>query len=654
MRKRTLGKIFLAMMVLFSYTITTMAVTFVDVPTNHWAYKGIADMQQKGAMPITSKGEFFPNEKMNYFELCDALAKVTGYVDVKIATNVDANYKQQLNLNYQKQKPTLDNYGKKYSTWDKLCNQQVAYVMGKFGLTTTQLDRFMTKSNGKEIKQVVTKQDLAFYLVRLLGKEQTAKEQYKGTGFADESLIREENRPHVAYLKSIGLVKGNGSNKFGANTPVTKALCAKMTSDVLKYKDSSDKPQTTPITKPAISEEATVNQIRPKSETEYYVHLKKESNASWFTIKTITPVTDASGNKISITSINPETKVKVTTQLISGTDYITSMQVVGNIIAPSNYTVMTGQLDRIGTNGDISILQNDGVLKTYIVSNDCLIIIDGNKTSLNELILGSWLKVYIQQNTVVRIEITTSANNGNGNNNSNNGAQIANGELLSKTVKNTGYTLKVSQSGREKEIFVGKDVKIIRNGDTEDLEELKIGDKIEVINANGEIEEIRATGTRTKAEGTIKSILIAGVPQITIQTDKATKTYTLTHTTDIYDSNIREDIFIRDLKLGQKVEVVLDSKEVTSLIVQRGASGVNYKGTIQSIGKNNKYIDVLVDYDPLTDTSMVMKRIPTPIEVKILYKNMEEHRSVLDEGMDIVITYEYIEDYLPEKILVIE
>ena len=121
----------------------------------------------------------------------------------------------------------------------------------------------------------------------------------------------------------------------------------------------------------------------------------------------------------------------------------------------------------------------------------------------------------------------------------------------------------------------------------------------------------------------------------------------------MYNNYEKEFITVRDLHLGQEVTLLLDSEEVISLDVEDTSTSVNLKGSITSIGKNYSYIDVLVDYDYVTGESKVYKRIELDSDTNITLNGKKQNKNILEEGMEIVINYKYLDDIIPEKILVI-
>ena len=336
---RRFSKYICALSLAVACSITTMGATLTDVTSSHWAYSSILDLEERGVMALTSSGQFFPNQTMNYFEVADVMAKATGYIDVDVAKNVDETFKAQIKSNYEKQKATLATYAAKYSTWNSAYNQQIAYLLGRGYISTSDLDKFITKTSKGEVKNIITKEELAVLVVRLLGKEKTAISAYTSTGFKDESSMKVDNRPHIAYLKNAGIITADASGNANGTMKVTKALCAKMISSALQIKDStSSNSGTSPGSSTNTNTNTNTNQssnivtitkILTKNASEYYMCLKDSmGEIKYYSIKTTTKILDATGNEVAITKVDLGSTAKVTIGTENNTDYITSIQLV--------------------------------------------------------------------------------------------------------------------------------------------------------------------------------------------------------------------------------------------------------------------------------------------------------------------------------------
>jgi len=653
MNKKRMSKVMIIVGVLVLYTVSTLGAAFKDVPTSHWAYTAVTDMQKRGIMLSNSAGAFLPSGTMNYFEIADVMAKATGYVDVNINKNVEAAFKAQVLKNYETQKPILTAFQTKFKSWDKRYNEQIAYLLGRGYLKQQELDKFITIGTGQiETKNTVTKQELTVLIVRILGKEETAKATYKVSGFSDDGLILVANKPYIGYLKASGLVTADARGNYNPNTEVSRALCAKMLSDALTSKEKNTL-VVPPVATPT-SGLVTVTKVTLKSEsesgTEYWVMVTKAGKTDFYAIKSTIKVSDKEGQEVVIKDIPANTEAIITTTLQGTQKYIASMKLqslVSETPTTSNMTVINGTIARIGINGDLSIFLPDGKTKMYLMDSKCVITLDGLDALIEDISEDDTVLATIVSNDIIKLQVKTAGT-------VTNTGDLTDGEVTSKEIKVAGYVLSVKKGTKTSELIVDEKVTIKRNSKAADFEDIRIGDQIKVVKEKDDIIELSAVGTKTSVTGQVKAVYIAAVPEVTLKTENGTKSFIINQNTEIYDNNERENVFLRDIRLGQEVEILIDSKEVISLVIQKNTSTIKYKGIIQAIGKKSAYIDVIVDYDPISENSKVIKRVQVPLEVAIELDGKQEHRSVFDVGMDIVITYKYMEDSIPEKILIIE
>lgn len=641
------------------YSVSTFAATIADVSTNHWAYKSIVDVKERGIMTVDNKGQFSPAVTMSYFELSDALAKATGYVDVTINTTIDETFKNQIINNYNNQKATLADCATKYGAWDKRYDQQVAYLLGRGYLNQADLDKFVVSNAGTQKAAIVTKEDLAVFIVRMLGKENTAKSTYTSTGFTDESSITAANRPHVAYLKKLGLINGTGA--FSPKTQVSRALCAKMISDALKYKEGLNS-STDTTTNNVQTETVTIKKILTKNTSEYYMLLQRGENSSYYTIKNTVAIKDANGNAISIVKVPLQSQAKVTIQLENNTEYITSMQLIAtnnntnsnvnnntNTDTSVSTTTISATLTEQSSNSIVRLTLTDGTIKAYVLDANCSVTLDGKAVSADEIAVGDKIVATVNGSSIVKLVATTNTSNSN-----QQSAVTSSGELVQKILTTDGYIFTIKVGSKTSEIKVPSDATITRNGKATDINTLRIGDQIKFQKSEATITEVVATGQTSSIEGTVSSIYLSVEPEITVKTENGSVTYRVAADVEIYDNNKKEYISLRDIHLGQSVEVLLNSKEAVAIDITKSNTSVSYKGKIIEVGKGCEYINVLVDYDPISGLNQVVKRIETPISLPIYLDGKEEYRSNLEEDMDIVVYYEYLDVAVPQKILIIK
>lgn len=650
------------------------AVTFTDVKENHWAYTAMSYMQDKGYMTKNSSGEFVPTQEVTYFEVAEVLAKATGYQDELVIKDMDPTLKKQIAENYEAKKPLLKTYMDKYSAWETRCNEEIAYLLGRGYLKEEDLSRFMIKSaEGKEFKNTLTKQDLAAFLVRVIGKEVTAKEKYTGkTKFTDNDLIREENRPHVAYLSEIGLLNGDAKGNMGANTKVTRALCAQMTYSALVYKEKLDKeeaankPQTKPedntssTTPDAAAIKGKINKVVPKNNAanENYVLLEVNGKTTFYTANPSTKVTNASGQVVDFSKVTVGENVAVTVAKENGIELIKTIRLLDNTTGGTTTTPDTsdkedttentetmrylGDVENIGRSGSISVSTNAGIV-TYLLADEYSIV-EGTKTlTLEDLSVGDRVRIYIEDNKIVKVNILARAQ-----------VNETEAEFVRIANRVTSYSLTIADGTKESILEVDLAADITRNGKVANVQDLRMGDTLKLEMDGGVVTSIEATGEESSFVGTVESVILSSTPQIAIKTKNDLKIINITKNTDIYDATSRKDITVRDILLNARVEVIADSSEALSIVVKEVPTEMVYTGIVENVGPSAKYIDVLVDYDELTGESKVLKRMEIPTQVEIIVDGQASYRNQIKKGNKVEVTYNYNNLSYPEIIEVIK
>ncbi|MEG1147874.1 MAG: S-layer homology domain-containing protein, partial [Niameybacter sp.] len=547
------------------------ATTFTDVNNKHWAYPGISYMQDKGYMTKNSSGAFAPAQEMTYFDIAEVLAKATGYQDALVIKDMDPALKKKIADNYEKQKPTLATYTSKYGTWESRCNEEIAYLLGRGYLTKAELSRFMIKTaDGKEIKNTLTKQDMVTLLVSVIGKRISAEEAYIGkTKFADNDLIRKENRPYAAYYNQIGLLNGDDKGNMGANTKVTRALGAQMTYAALMHKEKLDKqegakpetkPEEKPTTPPTAENTTTitgkVNKIVPKNNAagETYLRLEVNGKTTICTANAATKVTNANGQAVAFSKVAIGEKVTVTVTKENGVELLKTIQLVDHTTGGTTKPETTpetdkeetttpeqaassylGNIENIGRSGTLSVATNQGTV-TYVLAKDCEIKFDGGALILEDLLVGDRVRIYVEENKITKVNVLSRAE-----------AEEVKAEFVKVTNRVTSYMLTVLEGTKEKTVEVEQDADITRNGKRAELGDLRVGDTLE-IKMDGKVAvEVHATSEEASFTGTIENIIISRTPQIVVRSKGELKTVNITKNTELYDSTSKNDITIREL-----------------------------------------------------------------------------------------------------------
>lgn len=537
MRKKITRIIAMATCTIMLATTALFASPMSDVSSTHWAYSEIMEMQKRGLLVSSSKGEFFPSNYVTYFELSQILAKATGYEDALINPNMDQALKKAIEDNYAKQKSTIEAHQKNYQHWQKDANEEIAYLLGKGYLRQEDLGKFMSKStSGVESKRGVRKQDVAVYLVRVLHIEETAKKEYTSTGFKDEASIDASARPHVTYLKNKGIISGSANNEFGPTEPINRAILSKLLINTLNLKQDLQNP-TTPTLPPTTEVptdkglEGQLTKMISKGDSGYYIVLEVEPTKIYtYSIEPTATVVDKNGTPISLSAL----KERIDTR--SGTQINVTAQV--SVIGTTEYMTHVKLIDSIED------------IKPPVVEKPDV----DDKPTVDE------------------------------------------------------------------------------DRDREDKDSAVV----------------------TQVTGSIYSILIAPVPEVTIQLSNGTRrAYKVTSTTEMYSVLARKEISVWDLRLNQQVEMDIKNKEIQTLDVMRVAPPVTLTGTITQTSATGDKVDLLVSYDAATGESNVVKSISVPMSTQIIDGTVQKGRKDLRKNMQVVVVFGENGSLEPEQIVIL-
>ncbi|OON98302.1 MAG: hypothetical protein ATN32_00005 [Candidatus Epulonipiscium fishelsonii] len=581
--KKKFTKMIITLGITSMVSVKFFAVEYTDVLTTHWAYDAIKYMQQHGYMISTSAGEFLPKEEVTYFDMAEILAKATGYQDEKININIDEKFKEEIRLNYEKKLPIINEYASKYTVWNNSSNEEIAYLLGKIYLHNSELDNFVEIDiSGAQVASTLKKEDLAVILVRILGKEQTAQAIYMPGSFIDELEIEAYKRPHVAYLKSLGLVVGDGEGKFGAGEPVTRSIMAQMTSDVLKLMPLvpiipvEQKPieridqETQFLDMDYNGRKAVISNLIPKNDTEYYILLefKDENETTFYSIDNNVIILNLYGEKLAIEEI------------------------------------------QVGSEAEIIFNKKNEVINVIKLENE-----EGQTSpaqTIEEIVKGSMIKIIKNQKE---------------------------------------YILTMEVEGNQKEYIIGLDLEILRNNKITDLLSCKFGDEIILKLQKNKVTSVIANSTLRNLSGKIQAINIKHKPEIVVAIGEITETFVITPTTKIYDNKLDEEITVNELKLYNKVTIQAESNEILDLTIEEYSKKLIYKGIIDKIREDGITMDILIEYDIMTDNSLFIKSIKIPSETIVTVDGEQSYTKELKEGMEVLIIYENYGDSTPKELV---
>jgi len=250
--RRLLTLFMAALLVLTVIPLAQAAPRFSDVPSNHWAYKEITEMAERGIIQGYKDGKFRPNNKVTRAEFAKIMIAAAG-VDITKRkmdqTFVDVPRSHWAFSYVEHAKPFLTGY--------KIGNRYY-YKPGEYAV----------------------REDIAVALVRLLGYDRSKQADLSELDrFRDENRISPALRSYVAIAVETDLIKGyNGY--FRPQDPITRAEAASLLYRAILEREDEGKvvfPNPEPPKAPELPSEVTDS----FSHSELKNWLQSEANADW-------------------------------------------------------------------------------------------------------------------------------------------------------------------------------------------------------------------------------------------------------------------------------------------------------------------------------------------------------------------------------------
>ncbi len=188
--KKALG-ILVIMITIFSSVV--LAVNYTDLSTEHWAYKPIKEMTEKGILSGYPDGSFAPDNVITRAEFAKILVLA-------------------LNLNQSSSNVVFDDVSENYWAYNYI---QIAsrYLSGYTNGTSVL---YMPDDNA-------VREDMAVAIVNAAGLQNMSYNLSSLNKFSDKDLISENIKKYVAIAVENGLMNGNADGTFNPKGGLTRA-----------------------------------------------------------------------------------------------------------------------------------------------------------------------------------------------------------------------------------------------------------------------------------------------------------------------------------------------------------------------------------------------------------------------------------------------
>jgi len=559
---RSLLNVPVILVLVLAFTINVYgAVKYKDVPGTYWAFNEIIDVSDRGLIVGDASGNFKPDAPIDKFETARVLAKSMGYKYTNVSEEERLFYKQA----YEKNKSIIAQYAKPYIKWKSAYDYEIAFLLEKEIITVEDLSQFIVKdANGIQQYRALSKQELAVYMVKLMRLKSEALAGKYDMNLPDDADIKKAYKPYIYYLLQSDILNVDEEGKINPNERVTRAELSVILSGSLKYIENiNEQPvQDTTVTPTALKSASTTQiisltgnitkfypesdsiQIYSGSSSNIY---KLASNSSIYVdsfLKTRTDLREGMSVK-AVLSDNQLIDIKAS-----------SLSLKSSIIPVSNIQVATVEgilseirIDESGVAIDMLLMNQDGrpqESKTFVLDKNCIIEQDGAVIGADKLVSGDVVIADISGG--ICLGLTLEQRNG----------QIRSGVLLKKNISGNTNILEIKeQSGSLFELAVDGQTNITRQNSQAKIEDLRIGDLINVYSASDRLTSVSAQGFKTDLTGTILEIHIASDEQfITLNTADGIEknAYIIPGIIDVYT-----------FRIGMKVHLNLDSWDIESV-----------------------------------------------------------------------------------------
>ncbi len=544
-------------MLLIMSTVT--AATFPDI-NNHWAKSSIEEMASKGIITGYTDGTFKPSTSVTKLQSLILIARILGVNEEENAKYVELA---------QEEYDSILTYYPDYK-------KEVAYLLYKGCLNTGELYKYISTSNKN---MALKRYEAAILLTKALGKEEEVKNTVMVyLPYDDADSVPKDAKPYVNFVRNekingTSIMGGMSETEFEPLRDVDRATMAVMLHRVIQKNEETDSITRGTITyineqKNMLSVKNVIDVVKDYTVTED-MQLRfdgSEAELSDFIVGGSAIVSLKEDELYMIEGISPDID-----------------ETVAGIIT---------SISKSGTTKKIKLKIEDGndtTTEQYTVDSDVTVTYDGKTSYFNKLSTSDYAKIIIKNGKVINIDAESKKDEVEG--------------IVKEIVFEPDLTIVIEKvNGAEAEYECLDDVYVKKNSKTADLSDVRVGDEVELVLEYDKVKKVYAESEEDEAEGVIDEILISKSPSITIRVGDEKYTYEMIRNVDIKIDNKRtiddEDVDIYDLRLGQTVELELESDMVVAIEAGSVAQSMQKTGRVEKVNESYGFINIsVVDED---------------------------------------------------------
>jgi len=589
-----------ALMSIMAVPSSVSAANFRDVgPALSWAQEAINAVAEIGIMTGDLSGNFNPNGTIDKFEAMRIFARMMGFNPIHHTVAQRAYYDSV----FEARRGIIEQHDNQFVLWNSAMNREIAYLLYEGILTPADLDTFIITQGGFEARRNITREEVAVYLTRFLGGEQSAMQTFGVPLFTDDHLITPSMRPHIYYLRSLGILNGSG----GAVDPratINRAAMAMLVHSTLQHSNSpllsgSGSTQTPPSGNNPVVEnisgsiinafpqirsiftqsanQAHNNRVYPVAQNAIITINNTAAQFAQLEANMTFAAILASGEIVSIHASAPNnnntsnnTNNTNNNQNNTNIPNVADMRVLDGTVVRTSVANRTIGIETrtINPRGEIISETRD-----YSIINSTTITRNSNNITLNNITAGDLIVAHVYGNTAHIVSLEERVR------------QVS-GVLVEKNFgTNTSFpSIVIEDTNGNRHSFTADSTSQISRGNFRNLNtrSLRVGDHVDLWAENGRVTQIQARAVpRVSVDVYIRAIFISGQGQSFVVTNTG-----IQGAEDVMHLLVDGHVDPFDLTLGSRVRLWFDSEEVIGVATLHGVGSTNFTGHIQNVTGN--------------------------------------------------------------------
>ncbi len=536
---------------------------FTDLEDVEWAEKYIEKSAELGLVNGYEDGTFKPNA---HITKCNSVLMLYRMLDIQDLIDQDKTAK----ITKKHTKIMNKLYIPPYKN-NELHNA-IAYFLDNDVLSRKNIETFM--GNSEELQTKISRQEIAYYLGRILNKELNgnvnAKLKVKLDDFKDADDIKEDYKPYISFLHEINIIKGDDDGKFNPTSNITRAeFCT------IVYR-SLDKFETKKIPEKAeiIDINADDKKITFKFKRKGNPKVEKDINRD---IKIY-----LNEKRADFEDLKVGMNVKVIYEKYANKD-IKPKFIELHADKINEETKSLGKVKKVNSSKNIIFYDDEhssNSNKELELDNDTKIFLDKKEVSFGSIRKGQHLTSEYKNDKLFAIRLTSKR-------------KYFKGTITDINTKDDTITIKSEKDTLE--FTIPSSCKIRKDGRSDDLENLKVGNLARLTSEYGEI--VRLETEPNVKFGVINGVFKGGSNKNTknsieiLYQDDEVKTYPVGSKVEI-KINGKSANSVFDLKVNSSVNLTFDGEELVEIDARSYGNKVGIVGYIEHVNERDKIVIV--------------------------------------------------------------